>query len=116
MDLWKNNKIIFLIYGGSSLITFGVMGYDKKQALAGQWRIPEKTLHTLEFLGGWPGSLAAQKFFHHKSIKKEYQTVFWSIVGIHAVFLATLFSGGTKNLNILSIIEKVTGKNGKFFH
>jgi hypothetical protein len=29
MDLWKNNKIIFLIYGGSSLITFGVMGYDK---------------------------------------------------------------------------------------
>jgi uncharacterized membrane protein YsdA (DUF1294 family) len=74
------------------------MGYDKKQALAGQWRISEKTLHTLEILDGWPGSFAAQKFFHHKSIKKEYQTVFWLIVGIHVVFLTSLF---LKELTIL---------------
>ncbi|SJM91388.1 Cold-shock protein (fragment) [Crenothrix polyspora] len=54
------------------------------------WRIPEKSLHTLELLGGWPGALLAQRTLRHKNRKPSYQVVFWLIVGLHVAGLAQL--------------------------
>jgi uncharacterized membrane protein YsdA (DUF1294 family) len=49
-----------------SVITFCVYGLDKHKARVEHWRIKESTLHLLELLGGWPGAIAAQSYFHHK--------------------------------------------------
>ena len=66
-----------------SLITFILYGYDKAQACSFGWRVRERTLHALEFLGGWPGALIGQHFFQHKTTKLSYQIMFWLIVVVH---------------------------------
>ena len=72
----------------ASVIAFGMMGYDKRQAKNGGWRVPEKTLHTIELVGGWPGSLAGQRYFRHKTRKTSYQVLFWIIAVAHGSFWA----------------------------
>jgi uncharacterized membrane protein YsdA (DUF1294 family) len=60
-----------------NLATFVAYGFDKRAAVKGNWRVPEMQLHTLEFLGGWPGAFLAQKIFRHKTKKKSFQSMFW---------------------------------------
>jgi uncharacterized membrane protein YsdA (DUF1294 family) len=75
-----------------SLIAFGAMFIDKYKAGSGGRRVPEVALHTLELLGGWPGSMLGQRTFRHKTRKITYQVVFWVIAAVHVALLAwTLF-------------------------
>ena len=81
-----------LAYVVASGLAFGVYGYDKRQAKAGEWRIPEKALHAIELLGGWPGALLAQQVFRRKTRKLSYQLWFWLIVVAHqAVWIDVLY-------------------------
>ena len=50
-----------------SLIGFVIMGIDKQRARAKAWRIPEKTLLIIAFLGGGPGSMLGMYTFRHKT-------------------------------------------------
>jgi len=63
-----------------SLGTFVAYRSDKRRAQAGEWRVPESTLHLAELAGGWPGAFLAQRTFRHKTSKVSYQVVFWVIV------------------------------------
>ena len=49
-----------------------IYGIDKKKAVSGAWRIPEKTLLLLAFLMGGVGALAGMKLFHHKTLHKKF--------------------------------------------
>lgn len=81
-----------LAYGLASGLAFAVYGYDKQQAKAGEWRIPEKVLHAIELLGGWPGALLAQQVFRHKTRKLSYQLWFWLTVAVHqALWIDVLY-------------------------
>lgn len=66
-----------------SLFTLLAYRTDKRRAEAGEWRIPESTLHMAELAGGWPGAFLAQRIFRHKISKVSYQVVFWIIVLLH---------------------------------
>jgi len=66
-----------------SLVAFVAYGFDKQLAKAGARRVPEKTLHTLALFGGWPGALAAQRLFRHKTQKRKFRMVFWFVVFVH---------------------------------
>ena len=93
-SLWLTGitRIPLLAYGVASGLAFGLYWYDKHQAQAGQWRTPEKVLHGVELLGGWPGALVAQQMFRHKTRKLSYQIWFWLIVAVHwAVWIDVLF-------------------------
>ncbi len=79
---------IAIWYLGISVVTFGVYGLDKRKAKLARWRIKESTLHLLELLGGWPGGLVAQRYFHHKSRKTKYLVVFWVIATLHIAIWA----------------------------
>ena len=69
-------------FGVMSLATFIVYSIDKRRAKQEGNRISEKTLHILSLLGGWPGAIAGQKLFRHKTYKKSFRFVFWlSVLG-----------------------------------
>ncbi|MFY1668146.1 DUF1294 domain-containing protein [Pseudomonas sp. Pseu.R1] len=74
------------VYPVMSLLAFGLYGHDKKQARLQGARTPEKLLHGLEVLGGWPGALLAQQVFRHKTRKVSYQLMFWLIVSLHELY------------------------------
>lgn len=71
------------VYVLMSVATFVVYWHDKRAAERGRPRVPEKTLHGLEFLGGWPGALAAQQLIRHKNRKVRFFLVTWSIGVLH---------------------------------
>lgn len=63
-----NYKIIIVIYMViMSVIGFVSMGIDKKRAINKKWRIPEKTLFIIAFLGGAAGSVLGMRIFKHKT-------------------------------------------------
>lgn len=70
--------LLFLVYQFISInwVTFLAYWVDKRAAIRGGWRIPERNLHALEMLGGWSGALIAQKVLHHKNKKKSYRAEF----------------------------------------
>ena len=79
-----------------SFVTFLAYGRDKGQAATGGRRIPERTLHLMAFLGGWPGAILGQRQFRHKTQKISFRSVFWltvmghvAIVGVVVYFLMT---------------------------
>lgn len=50
-----------------NLISYITMGADKKKAKLQQYRISEKTLWTLAWIGGGTGAYAGMKGFRHKT-------------------------------------------------
>ena len=86
------SRVPLLIYLVMSVLAFGLYWYDKQQAKAGQWRTPEKVLHGVELLGGWPGACVAQQLLRHKTRKVSFQLWFWLIVAVHqAIWIDVLF-------------------------
>lgn len=82
--------LLFLVFHAISIniTTFIAYFVDKRAAMRHSWRVSENTLHVMEFLGGWPGAYLAQKIFHHKTNKKNFQNIF--LLMIFLEFLAIL--------------------------
>lgn len=74
--------LLFLVFHAVSIniTTFIAYAMDKRAATRRTWRVPENTLHILEFLGGWLGALIAQKIFRHKTQKKSFRNLFWLMI------------------------------------
>ena len=81
--------LLFLVVQFILINIFAFFAYwkDKRAAQKGEWRIPEKDLHWLEFLGGWSGALIAQKVFRHKTKKKSFQTIFWLVPSLQITLI-----------------------------
>jgi uncharacterized membrane protein YsdA (DUF1294 family) len=75
-----------------SAVAFVAVASDKRRARAGRRRVPEATLHALELLGGWPGSLLAQRRLAHKTRKVGYQMAFWAIALLHVAALVFVWT------------------------
>jgi uncharacterized membrane protein YsdA (DUF1294 family) len=58
-----------------NIMSFIVFFLDKEKAKKDKWRIQERTLHTLSFLGGVIGSIAAMIVFHHKTRKPVFVAI-----------------------------------------
>lgn len=87
--------LVPLAYAAMSLVSFFAYRDDKVRAERGRRRTPEKTLHALDLLGGWPGGLLAQQAVRHKSSKASFQAVFWITVLLNCAALAWLARAGT---------------------
>ena len=55
-------------------VTFITYGIDKKKAISGEYRIPEKRLYFLAIIGGSIGALLAMRVFHHKTQKQSFNS------------------------------------------
>ncbi|MDF2907895.1 MAG: putative rane protein [Herbinix sp.] len=61
------NYLVYGYFGLLSLLGFVIMGVDKQKAREKAWRIPERTLLLIAFLGGGLGSLIGMYTFRHKT-------------------------------------------------
>ena len=84
--------IVPVAYVALSAVTFLAYGFDKRAAEHGLWRTEESALHLPAILGGWPGALVAQRFFHHKTVKEPFQTIFRVTVGANIAVLALVLT------------------------
>lgn len=80
------------LYVVASVIAFLAYGHDKSAAVRNAWRVQERTLHLFSLLGGWPGAVAAQRLFRHKSSKASFQTTYWITVVLNCAALGWLLS------------------------
>ena len=85
---------LLLAYLAMSVIAYATYARDKSAARTGRRRTPEKTLHLMALLGGWPGALLAQRQLRHKSSKTSFLVMFWVTVGINLAALAWLLAAG----------------------
>lgn len=58
-------------------ITYRTYANDKRQARAQEWRTPERSLHILSIIGGWPAAFIAQRKLRHKISKAKFLRTFW---------------------------------------
>jgi len=74
----------------TSLASFAAYGLDKRRASTGGRRVPERTLHLLAALGGWPGAILGQRQFRHKTRKVPFLIAFWAVVLLHAAVVGAV--------------------------
>ncbi len=70
-------------YGAWSAVSAALYGWDKRAASRGAWRVPERMLHGVDALGGWPGGAMARRVFRHKTRKASFLVVSWLIAIAH---------------------------------
>ena len=91
----ESSKAVLVWYLVIGLVTFFVYAKDKRAAINGNWRVPEKTLHIFSVVGGWLGALIAQDKLRHKTQKQPFRSIYWLTVAINiAVFIWTLTPSG----------------------
>ncbi|MEZ9892402.1 DUF1294 domain-containing protein [Vibrio lentus] len=87
----ESSKALLVWYLVIGIVTFVVYAKDKRAAINGNWRVPEKTLHIFSAAGGWLGALIAQDKLRHKTQKQPFRAIYWLTVVINvAAFLWTL--------------------------
>jgi uncharacterized membrane protein YsdA (DUF1294 family)/cold shock CspA family protein len=82
-------------YFAMSGLSFILYARDKGAAERKAWRTPEGHLHLVDLLGGWPGALAAQQRYRHKTAKRSFQFVFWVSVAANVAGAWWLLASGT---------------------
>lgn len=91
----ESSKALLVWYLVIGIVTFFVYAKDKRAAINGNWRVPEKTLHIFSVAGGWLGALIAQDKLRHKTQKQPFRAIYWLTVVINvAAFLWTLTPSG----------------------
>ena len=93
---WQLNITFFIAstYSVASLISFLLYGWDKRLAMQQSEhviRVPERTLHILGLIGGWPGSFIAQQWLRHKSKKRSFIAVLWLTVIVNCSAIWSLY-------------------------
>lgn len=86
--LWA--EIYCLAVGILSPAALCFYAWDKWKAKREGRRISEKTLHLLAFAGGWPGAVAGQQWFRHKTLKPVFRSILLLTVMLHVAVVATL--------------------------
>lgn len=86
------NEVMWVVgwYALASVVTLAAFGWDKLAARSGRRRTPERVLHTMELLGGWPGAIVAILWFRHKSSKPRFLMVTFAIMALHVVVIGTM--------------------------
>ncbi len=79
--------VVPLVYAIVSVMTFLAYRRDKLAAVRHRWRIPESNLLLYGLAGGWPGAMAAQQVYAHKSRKRPFQLWFWFTVAVNVAAL-----------------------------
>ena len=96
MGIWYNTYmkketivlVAFVILTGMNILSFFLMGHDKKCARQGKWRVPEKALFLATACFGGLGGVLGMKAFHHKTKHWYFKVFFPALLVIQVALLA----------------------------
>jgi len=74
-------KYILIFFGVMTVIGFAAMVLDKRRAVHGAWRIPERTLFIIAALGGALGVWLGMELMRHKTKHTKF------VIGIPAILV-----------------------------
>ncbi len=86
----KRAAFLWLLVWG--LIAFAAMGADKRRAVRGSWRIPEKRLFLYAVIGGGIGAWLGMLLFRHKT-RHWHFAVGFRILALAELILILCLSG-----------------------
>jgi uncharacterized membrane protein YsdA (DUF1294 family) len=84
----------------------GAFAWDKHCARNGMWRVPERTLLGMAFIGGTIGAVAAQHGLRHKTRKEPFRTQLYLIAGLQVVALSAAAFPAVQDV-MLSIVRSI---------
>lgn len=87
-------SILWKLWIALNLIELILCGADKYYAQTGKWRIPEKVLLGLGFLGASLGLTQGMILFHHKVSKPAFRYGVPAMVLLHTICLLLLYTRG----------------------
>ena len=70
-----------------NIVAFVLMGVDKKKAIKGKWRIPEKSLFLSALIGGSIGSIFGMYTFRHNT------NAWYFVIGMPAILVIQIVIG-----------------------
>ena len=87
----KNIVIILLLYFSIISIVATVLAVlDKRKAIKGKRRIPEKTLMTVGFFGGATAELITMKLIRHKTKHKKFMIGLPAEILLHIIIITLM--------------------------
>ena len=86
------NSMVLLFISIINALTYWMYAQDKEAAQSGNRRVPENTLHTLAFLGGWPAAWLAQQRLRHKTQKQPFRKIYFCTIAFHILLICWLIS------------------------
>lgn len=89
MDLIYYFLVIYIV--AINIIGYVVMGRDKRKAKNHEWRVKERTIFMIGFLGGCIGILLGMKYFRHKTKHKKFIYGIPLILSIQLLIIAKIF-------------------------
>lgn len=77
----------------ANCVTFIIMFIDKSRAKKNQWRIPEKTIFLLSFVGGACGTFLGMYTFRHKTKHWSFRILIPFFIVLHLFLFYLHFIG-----------------------
>jgi uncharacterized membrane protein YsdA (DUF1294 family) len=88
MDRQNTILIVMGVVIVMNVVSFALMGIDKRRARRGVWRISEKTLFLTTACFGGLGGVLGMKVFHHKTKHWYFRVFFPVLLFVQVVLLA----------------------------
>ncbi len=83
----SSNQTLWVYIFVINIIAFIMMGIDKLKAKIGAWRISERTLFAMAFMGGSVGILGGMHVFRHKTRHAKFKWGIPLIIIIQGILL-----------------------------
>lgn len=87
----SSNQTLWVYIFVINIIAFIMMGIDKLKAKIGAWRISERTLFAMAFMGGSVGILGGMHVFRHKTRHAKFKWGIPLIIIIQGILLYRRF-------------------------
>ena len=84
--------LLWIVIAIMNLLSYILMGLDKRAAQEGRWRVPEKTLFLVTALFGGLGGVLGMHVFRHKT-KHWYFRVFFPVLLIAQIGILVMLFG-----------------------
>ena len=88
MDRQSIILVVMAVLIVMNLVSFALMGIDKRRAQRGAWRISEKALFLTTACFGGLGGVMGMRLFHHKTKHWYFRVFFPTMLAAQSVILA----------------------------